>query len=200
MDGWTIPYTDYLRSIIGQLCFSRYLLVWDSYRCHTSQFTWAETALLHIYTAVVPGDCTKFIQAPDVVWNSCFKRAMRMQYDAWIAKADGHEYAWGGNMKPPSRLQICEWVKASWAALSLEIIKEYFVSCAITLTMYWKNLASRGDKESSRRWWFSYFWWPFYFWHRWRRKWNYYRWIKSRRRKVLDSRVTQNVEGLSDTT
>ena len=83
--------TDYLQSIIGQQSFNRHLLVWDSYRCHTSQSTRAETVRLHIDTAVVPGGCTKFIQAPDVVWNSCFKSHMRMQYDAWIATADGHE-------------------------------------------------------------------------------------------------------------
>ena len=57
----------HLHSIVGSLSFSTRLLVWDSYKCHT----------LTLHTAVVPGSCTKFIQTPDVVWNSCFKRDLR---------------------------------------------------------------------------------------------------------------------------
>ena len=37
---------DYLCTIIGLLSFSRRLLVWDTYRCHTSQATRAEVTRL----------------------------------------------------------------------------------------------------------------------------------------------------------
>ena len=69
-DGLTI---EYLRSILGSLFFCKRLLVLDAYRCHTSDSTRSEAKKLKIHTAVTPGGCTKFIQAPDVVWNSCFK-------------------------------------------------------------------------------------------------------------------------------
>lgn len=70
-DGLTI---DYLHSIIGKLTFHQRLLVWDAYRCHTSiAAVRTECTKLRLHTAIVPGGCTKYIQAADVVWNTCFK-------------------------------------------------------------------------------------------------------------------------------
>ena len=57
---------DYLQKIIGRLSFSKRLLLWDAYKCHTSEATKAELGRLKLDTAVVPGGCTKFIQAADV--------------------------------------------------------------------------------------------------------------------------------------
>ena len=54
---------DYLRSIIGSLSFGKRLLVWDAYKCHTSEATRRETKKMNLHTAVIPGGCTKFIQA-----------------------------------------------------------------------------------------------------------------------------------------
>ena len=110
VNGWMydVLTTDYLRTIIGQLSFSRHLLVWDAYRCHTSQAPWAEVTRLRMDTAIVPGGCTKLIQAVDVVWNACFKSHMRMLYDAWITGPGGHNFTWCGNMKAPSRPSV--WV------------------------------------------------------------------------------------------
>ena len=41
----------------------------------------------------------------------------------------------GGNMKPPSRPFLCEWVKTSWAAVSVVMVKDSFLSCAITTSL-----------------------------------------------------------------
>ena len=38
-------------------------------------------------------------------------------------------------MKVPSCSLLCEWVKASWAAVSTEMVKESLVSCAITTSI-----------------------------------------------------------------
>ena len=57
---------DYLHSIIGTLSFSKRLLVWVAYRCHTSQAVHSETDKLRLHTAIITGGCTKFIQAPGV--------------------------------------------------------------------------------------------------------------------------------------
>ena len=35
-------------------------------------------------TAVIPGGCTKFIQAPDVYWNAPFKAQDRSFYENWM--------------------------------------------------------------------------------------------------------------------
>lgn len=133
MNGWmndTLT-ADYLRTVIGQLSFRRRLLVWDAYRCHTSEATRAETKRLRIDTSIVPGGCTKFIQAADVVWNASFKSHMHKLYDDWIADPSKHEFTKGGNMKAPARTLLCEWVKESWAAVSTDMVKNSFISCAI---------------------------------------------------------------------
>lgn len=48
---------------------------------------------------IVPGGCTKFIQAPDVTWNNPLKVARN---DEWLAD-DNQQLTSQGNMKPPSR-------------------------------------------------------------------------------------------------
>ena len=58
--------SEYLQSMIGSLSFSKRLLIWDAYRCHTSEMTRAETSRLCLHTAIIPGGCTKYIQAADV--------------------------------------------------------------------------------------------------------------------------------------
>ncbi len=68
---------EYLKTIIGAISFSKRLLVWDAYRCHTSLSTQTESTKLGLHTAVVPGGCTRYIQAPDVAWNASFKAHLR---------------------------------------------------------------------------------------------------------------------------
>ena len=125
---------DYLHSILGRLSFTKRLLVWDAYRCHTSVSTRAETAKLRVHTAIVPGGCTKFVQAADVVWNASFKAHLRSMYDTWLADEPQHEYTRGGNLKAPSRSLLCEWVKAAWDAVPADVVKNSFASCAITIS------------------------------------------------------------------
>lgn len=57
---------------------------------------------------------------------------MRRLYDTWLAEPINHQYTRGGNLKPPSRSLLCEWVKCSWEAIPVEIVQESFLSCAIT--------------------------------------------------------------------
>ena len=123
---------DCLRNIVGAFSFRTRLLVWDAYHCHTSAAVLAKTARLHLHTAIVLGGCTKFIQVADVVWNACFKSNLRSLYDAWLADPAGHQYTEGGNLKPPSRALLCQWVKSSWEAVPDEMVENSFITCAIT--------------------------------------------------------------------
>lgn len=123
---------DYLHSIIGSLSFNKRLLVWDAYRCHTSEAVRREISRIRLHTTVIPGGCTKYIQAPDVVWNSSFKRHLRNYYDTWLSEPSNHEYTKGGNMKPPSRSMLCDWIKSAWNSISDESIIKSFLCCAIT--------------------------------------------------------------------
>ena len=126
---------DYLRTLIGALSFNKCLLVWDAYCCHRSGAVRAETARLQLQTAIVPGGCTKFIQAADVVWNACFKSHLRSHYDTWLAEPAGHQYTKEGNLKPPSCSLLCEWVKSCWEAVPSQMVKESFTFCAITTSI-----------------------------------------------------------------
>ena len=123
---------DYLSSIVGAVSFNKRLLVWDAYRCHTSAAVGAETVRLRLHTAIVPGGCTKFIQVADVVWNACFKSNLRSFYDSWHADPADHQYTQGGNLKHPSRALLCQWVKSSWEAVPTQMVKDSFITCAIT--------------------------------------------------------------------
>ena len=42
-------------------------------------------------TVIIPGGCTKYVQAPDVVWNRPVKDRIQEQCDNWLANAK-HEY------------------------------------------------------------------------------------------------------------
>lgn len=133
-NGWmnTELTIDYLHSVIGRLAFSKRLLVWDAYKCHICDAIQEECKRMHVDTAVVPGGLTKYIQAPDVVWNGPFKAGMRECYDTWLSEPSLREYTKGGNPRPPARSLVCNWVKQSWDAIPSSTIKESFVSCAIS--------------------------------------------------------------------
>ena len=95
----------------------------------------AETTRCHLHTAIIPGGCTKYIQAADVVWNTCFKSHLQSHYDTWLATPDCYEFTHGGNLKPPSQSLLCNWVKASWEAVPVKMVKESFLSCAIITSL-----------------------------------------------------------------
>lgn len=118
---------DWLRRVVGKLNFTHRLLVWDAYRCHISTATKAELKRGYkITTAVIPGGCTKYIQAPDVVWNKPFKANLHDSYDNWMAGDTDKEYTARGNLKAPSRRLLVTWVRSAWDQLDVEQIKKSF--------------------------------------------------------------------------
>ena len=62
---------------------------------------------------IVPGGCTKYIQAPDVCWNKPFKEFFGTKYDHWMAEGV-HQYTEAGNMKPPARKKIVQWILCTY--------------------------------------------------------------------------------------
>ena len=126
---------EYLRTVVGSLSFAKRLMIWDAYRCHVSQTVKSECSRLELQTATIPGGCTKFIQAADVVWNASFKSNMRAHYDTWLSEPSCHEFTRNGNMKAPSRSVICDWVKNSWDSIPSDTVKNSFKSCAITTAL-----------------------------------------------------------------
>ena len=62
---------------------------------------------MNVNSVIIPGWCTKYIQASDVCWNKPFKARMTELYDQWLSEGV-HQFTEGGNMKPPSRKKIIE--------------------------------------------------------------------------------------------
>ena len=87
---------------------------------------------------IVPGGCTKYIQAPDVFWNKPFKDFIGTKHGNGCLKASTE----AGNMIPPTSKKIVQWVLGSWSALSKEVIVEWFKSCALNIA----NNVSKNDE------------------------------------------------------
>ena len=79
---------------------------------------------------VVPGGCTKYIQAPDVCWNAPFKELVTERYDEWRAEGS-QEYTAQGNLNAPPRRKIIEWILEAWKNVRIDVIKSSFYSCAL---------------------------------------------------------------------
>ncbi|KAG7255433.1 hypothetical protein CRUP_038017 [Coryphaenoides rupestris] len=133
VNGWmndTLA-THWLLNVVGKFSFTPRVLVWDSYCCHISAATKAELKSdYNITTAVIPGGYTKYIQAPDVMWNQPFKQSLHDAYDQWMAgDADKQYTAGGGNLKAPARRLLVDWVIAAWDKLDKDLIRKSFKVC-----------------------------------------------------------------------
>ena len=96
------------------------------FRCHLTPEIRASS---HVYTIIVPGGCTKFIQAADVSWNKPIKEHLGEMYDKWLAENE-HELTSQGNMRAQSRRQMVAWVLEAWKNLPDDLIRKSFKVCA----------------------------------------------------------------------
>jgi len=92
------------------------LLAWDAFRCHLTPRVNDILNRAKVDSVIIPGGCTKFIQAPDVSWNKPMKEYLREMYDNWLAESE-HEMTAHGNMKGPSRQQMIAGVLEAWKKL-----------------------------------------------------------------------------------
>uniref|UniRef100_A0A914DMW1 DDE-1 domain-containing protein n=1 Tax=Acrobeloides nanus TaxID=290746 RepID=A0A914DMW1_9BILA len=111
---------DYLKRVFGQGLFNKRLLVWDSFRCHSSDETKKVLKKIKLDTAVVPGGCTKFVQAK-----------IKQQYDDWMMHGN-KTTTLDGNTKAPSMNIYLNWIVEAWKGLSNECIAKSFKACGIT--------------------------------------------------------------------
>lgn len=118
--------TAWLRSVVDKFSFHPRLLVWDAYRCHISISTKQESKNYNLTTAVIPGGCTKYVQATNVMWNQPFKASLHVCYDEWLAGDMAKQYTSGGNLKAPSRCLLLDWVLATW---DKDLIVKLFKVC-----------------------------------------------------------------------
>ena len=74
-NGWmneelTLRWCD---EVLGNFSFLKRLLAWDSYEAHMTDKVKRKLVNAKVESVIVPGGCTKYIQAPDLVWNKLFK-------------------------------------------------------------------------------------------------------------------------------
>ena len=133
-NGWmnedlTLRWCD---EILGQFSFQKRLLAWDSFEAHLTDPVKKKLKKAKFESVIIPGGCTKYIQAPDVVWNKPFKGRIQEFYDEWLSNGK-HEYTDAGNMKPVPRRLVVEWVIQAWNELSSEMVAASMKSCALGL-------------------------------------------------------------------
>ena len=71
--------TIWVKQVLGTFSFNRWLLAWDSYECHMTDSVRKDFEKMNV--DIVPGGCTKYIQASDVCWNKPFKARMAELYN-----------------------------------------------------------------------------------------------------------------------
>ena len=123
----------WINSVLGSFSFNRRLLAWDSYECHIEDTVTEALTSKKIDHIIVPGGCTKYIQAPDVSWNKPFKSSCTEKYDHWLSTVGIHEETASGNLKTPPRRAILQWILDSWAKMPADVIKKSFTTCTLNL-------------------------------------------------------------------
>ena len=142
-NGWMNATTteEWLSRCWGTFAFSRRLLVWDAFRAHRTDNVMRRLKTMRTDTAVIPGGCTKLLQAPDVSWMKPFKAVYIQLYEEWMrtmGASEGNKTK-AGNAKPPSKLLVCEWVVTAWKTLDIETLKKSFYVCGLTTPMNGKE-------------------------------------------------------------
>lgn len=107
---------DWVEGGLGKFSFTRRMVAWDSFKCHITDSIKEELAQSKIDPVILPGGCTKYIQAPDVASNKPFKAKVTENYDAWMAEG-AHSFTAAGNMGGPHRCEIVQWVLEAWDSL-----------------------------------------------------------------------------------
>ena len=122
----------WINEIVGTFAFNKRLLAWDSYEAHMTEDVKLCLKEINTESVIVPGGCTKHIQAPDVVWNKPFKQKVAELYDEWLSNGV-HEFTESGNMKPVPRRLVLDWILTAWKALPKEMVESSFKKCALTI-------------------------------------------------------------------
>ena len=88
-------------SVLGSFAFNRRLLAWDSFECHMEDSITESLKSNKIDRVIVPGGCSKYIQAPNVSWNKPFKSLCTEKYNEWLGTVGNNEENAAGNLSAP---------------------------------------------------------------------------------------------------
>ena len=122
----------WLNRIWGRNNTERRLLVWDTFRGHTTNNIKSlvrnefNTDMIYI-----PGGCTSKLQPADVSWNKPFKNNLQEMYDEWLFSGE-KTFTPKGNMRAPSLDLFLKWIKKAWDSITPEIIRKSFKKTGIS--------------------------------------------------------------------
>ena len=123
----------YINSVLGSFTFKCRMFVWDSYQCYIEESIKTSLKGMKIDIAIIPGGCTKYIQAPDVSWNKPFKQKVTDLYNEWLSTEGLERETAAGNLKAPPRKCVLQWVLTAWQSVPQELIIKSFRVCALSL-------------------------------------------------------------------
>ena len=95
---------DWVQNVLGRFSFT-----FHTFDSHMTDDVRNLLQTSKVDNVLIPGGCTKYIQAPDLSWNKPFKAMMTERYDDWLANGVT-EYTEQGNLKAPSRKLMVEWI------------------------------------------------------------------------------------------
>ena len=75
------------------------LLTWDYYEFHVTDSVSKDLMEMNLDSVIIPGGCSKYIQASDVCWKKSLKAWITELYYQWLNEGV-HQLPEGGNMKP----------------------------------------------------------------------------------------------------
>ena len=124
---------EWVQKVLGSFSFNERLLAWDSYECHMEQTVSKDLKAKKIESLIIPGGCTKYLQAPDVSWNKPFKAKVAEEYDEWLSTVGINRVTDEGNLKSPEWRAIVQWILKAWDELTPETIAKSFKACALNI-------------------------------------------------------------------
>ena len=82
----------FLRHVLGMFSFEKRLFAWNTFEAHMTEDVGKLLKQMTTDADLIPGGCTKNVQAPDVVWNKPFKGHIMESYGDWLASVV-HQYS-----------------------------------------------------------------------------------------------------------
>lgn len=138
-NGWmTLPFLHvWLQTVYGmdeEEANTRRLLVLDSYKPHGMEESInMVNDVCNSELVFVPPGCTPVAQPMDVNINHGFKAHMRWSWALWMEGP--HDLTPAGNICPPRRQDVVNWVSAAWEAISVDTIVTGFKRCGISAAL-----------------------------------------------------------------
>lgn len=70
-------------SVVGAFAFNQRQLAWHSYECHMEDKITESLESSKVDLVIVPGGCTKYIQAQDISWNNSRLHVPKNMMNGW---------------------------------------------------------------------------------------------------------------------